>query len=243
MSISKRLECDTTILARSFDRRSVQLLENEKNQTGEALWKHYARAMLPLSPVAKKSQEHEALSNCARGESEENRETYMYSEKPTFDSQDDRNTDLVVESEPYTCLPSEKNSPKRHNRNTMLKRLADCFAHRHTRVKSGARRHRVMGFYPKLYTIHENASELAKDFEENYQMAVNSNTEDMDLLENELHNFDHTDASFIPCCNTNDQKIVALREDIKELWKRLENVERELAWARGNLLTRHSDVN
>lgn len=93
-----------------------------------------------------------------------------------------------------------------------------------------------MGFYPKLYTIHENASELANDFEENFQMAVNSNTEDMDLLENEL-----------PCCtgarNTNEQKIAALQEDIKELWKRLENVEREFAWARGNLLTCHSDVN
>ena len=224
------------MLARSRDRRSMRLLEMEKNQSGEALWKHYARAMLPLSPVAKKSQENEAFSNSADGGNEEKCATYMYSEKSTFDEQDERSADLVVGSEPYTCLPCEKNSPKRNDRNTMLKRLADCFAYRHTRLKSGARRHRVMGFYPKLYTIHENASELANVFEENYQMAVSSNTEDMDLFENELNNFDETGTSFVvPCSNTNDQKIATLHEDIKELWKRLENVEREFAWARGNL--------
>lgn len=244
MTITKGLECDTTMLVQSRERStcSVQLLEIETNQTGEVLWKHYARAMLPLSPVAKKSQENEAFSNCAHGGSEEKYENYMYSEKPHFDKQDEK-SDLVVGSELYTCLPCEKNSSQRNNRNTMLKRLADCFAYRHRSAKSGARRHRVMGFYPKLYTIHENASELANDFEENYQMAANSNTEDMDLLESELNNFDDVDASFMPCCNTNDQKIAALHEDIKELWKRLENVEREFAWARRNLLTCHSDVN
>ena len=232
------------MLPRSSDRSSLQMLEIENNQTGEALWKHYARTMLPLSPVAKKSQENEAFSNYAHGGSEENHGTYTYTckEKPAFDKQDERDADLVVGRETYTRLPDEKNSPKRNNRNTMLKRLADCFAYRHKRVKSRARRRRVMGFYPKLYTIHENASELANDFEENYQMPVSSNVEDTDLLENELGDFDDTDASFIPCCNANDLKIATLHEDIKDLWKRLENVKREFAWARGNLLTCHSDV-
>ena len=230
------------MLARSRDRSSVQLLETVKTETGKALWKHHARAILPLSPVAKKSPENELFSTCAEGENEENCGT-VYSQKLAFDKQDERNADVVVGSEPCTSSPCEKNSPKRNNRNTMLKRLADCFAYRHTLAKSGARRHRVMGFYPKLYTIHENASELANNFEQNYQMAVNSNTEDMELLENDLNNFNDTDASFIPCCNTNDQNIAALHEDIKELWKRLENVEREFAWARGNLLTHQSDVN
>ena len=228
------------MLARSRDRGSTQLLETENDQTGETLWKHYACAMLSLPPVAKKSQENEAFTNCAYGWSEEKWGT---SETPTFDKQVERGGDVVVTNEPCTCLPCEKNSARRNNRNTMLKRLADSFAYRHTRVKAGASRHRVMGFYPKLYTIHENASELANDFEKNYQMASSSNTEDMDLSERELNNFDDTDASFIPGRNTNDQKIARLQEDIKELWKRLENVEREFAWARGNLLTCHSDIN
>jgi len=210
------------------------------DQTGEALWKHYARALLPLSPVTKRTQENEAFSKCAHQWSEKKSET---SGTTTFDKQHERSDDVVVASDPNVCLQSEKNSPKRNNRNTVLKRLANCFAYRHAREKYGARRNRVMGFYPKLYTIHENASELANDFEENFQMAMNSNKEDMDLLENELGNFDDTDTGSITCCNTNDQKIAALHEDIKELWKRLENVEREFAWARGNLLTRHSDVN
>ena len=65
----------------------------------------------------------------------------------------------------------------------------------------------------------------------------------MDSLENESNNFFHdTDIGFTLCCNTNNEKIAALHEDIKELWKRLENVEREFAWARGNLLTRQADV-
>lgn len=227
------------MLARSPDRRRLQLLDTENNQTDEALWKHSATlAMLPLSPVAKKSQENEAFTTCAHRWSQEKWET---SETPTqFDKQVERSGDVVVTSEPYTSLPCEKNSPERNNRNAMLKRLADCFAYRHTRVKAGAGQHRVLGFYPKLYTIHENASELANDFEENYQLVSSSNTEDMDLLESELNNFD---ASFIPGCNTHDQKIARLHEDIKELWKRLENVEREFAWARGNFIACHSDIN
>lgn len=208
--------------------------ENNQNQTGGAFWKHYTLAMLPLSPVAKKSRENEAFTNCAHRWSEEKLET---SETPTFDKQVARSRDAVVTSDPYSCLPCEKNSPKRNSKNTILKRLADCFSYRHTRVKAGVRRHSVLGFYPKLYTIHENASELANDFEENYQMASSSSTDDMDLLESELNNFD---VSFIPGCNTNDQKIARLHEDIKELWKRLENVEREFACARGNLLICHS---
>ena len=228
------------MLARSRDRRSLQLLETN-NQTGEALWKHSALAMLPLSPVAEKSQENEAFTNCAHGWSEEKFET---SETPTIDKQVERSGDDVVASEPYTCLPCEKNreknSPKRNNRNTMLKRLADCFAYRPTRVKAGTRRQRVLSFYPKLSTIHENASELANDFEENYQLVSSSNREDMDLLKRELSN---SDTRFIPGCNTNDQKIARLHEDIKELWKRLENVEREFACAKGNHLICHSDIN
>lgn len=226
-------------LALSRDKGSVQLFENEKNLTGEAPWKHYARAMLPLSPVAKKSRDNGVTSNYAHGESDEKRGSS--SEKPNLDQQDERR-DVVIGAEPNNGLPSENNSPKRNNRNAMLKRLADCFAYRHRHVKSATKRHRVMGFYPVLYTIHENASELANDLEVNYQTAVGSKTTGMDLLENGSNDFDNTDASFTLCCNTNDQKIAALHEDIKELWKRLENVEREFAWARGNILTRQADV-
>lgn len=236
MPLSKGLSVDMSTLELSRDKGSVQ---TEKNLFGEAPWKHYARAMLPLSPVAKKSRENGMTSNCAYGESDEKRDSN--SEKPTLERQDE-NRAAMMDVEPHNCLPNESNSPKRNNRNAMLKRLADCFAYRHRRVKSGNKRHRVMGFYPELHTIHENASELANDLQVNYQTAVSSKTNEMDLLGNETNDFDDTDTSFTLCCNTNDQKIAALHEDIKELWKRLENVEREFAWAKGNLLTRHADA-
>lgn len=223
--------------SRDISNVRVQLLETDQKQMGEAPWKHYARAMLPLSPVARKSPESAGMnSTCAHAVSEPEK-CHNYSENTTFD----QDKDLVIDIEPQNCLPCENNSPKRNNRNAMLRRLADCFAYRHRRVKSGARRHRVMGFHPQLHTIHENASELANDLEVNFQTAINPDTEDMDLLENDSDNFDDIDSAFIR--HTNDQKIAALHDDIKELWKRLENVEKEFAWARGNLLTRHADVN
>ena len=241
MPLTKGLSVDLSMLELSRDKESEYLFENEKSLAGEAPWKQYARAMLPLSPVAKKSREKGVISNGAHEKNDEKRD--INSMKPTFDQQDERR-DVLIGVEPHNCLPSENNSPRRNNRNAMLKRLADCFAYRHRRVKSGTRRQRVMGFYPQLYTIHENASELANDLELNYQMAESSKTNDMDLLEtDESNDFDDTDTSFTLCCNTNDQKIAALHEDIKELWKRLENVEREFAWARGNLLTRNADSN
>lgn len=241
MPLTKGLSLDLSMLALSRDKGSDHLFANEKTLTYEAPWKQYARAMLPLSPVAKKSRENEMTFNFPHEESDKKRDTN--SKKPTFDQQDERRDIMTgVELEPHNCLPRENNSPKQNHRNAMLRRLADCFAYRHKCVKSGTRRQRVMGFYPQLYTIHENASELASDLELNYQMAESSKTNDTDLLENdESKDFDDTDTSLTLCCNTNDQKIAALHEDIKELWKRLENVEREFAWAKGNLLTRNAD--
>ena len=112
----------------------------------------------------------------------------------------------------------------------MLKRLANCFNHRQKRANLVVRRNRVMGFFPKLCTIHENASELVQDLEENYQLAEEQNEFDRDSLEHDS-------------IKTNDQKIAALHQDIKELWKRLENVEKEFAWARGTLkLAQHTKL-
>lgn len=209
---------------------------------GEASWQYYARGMLPLSPVAKKSRES------APGESEEMNDGNSEISPTTFEQQDNNKSDLGVDIDkrdlgvdigPHNSVPSENNLQKRNNRNVMLRRLADCFTYRQKRVNLGAKRHRVMGFHPRLCTIHENASELANDLEVNYQLALDQNQRDRNLLENESSNFCGVDINFSPCCNTNDQKIAALHQDIKELWKRLENVEREFAWARGNLNLTH----
>ncbi|PFX32125.1 Histamine H2 receptor [Stylophora pistillata] len=192
------------------------------DQIGEASRQYYARGMmLPLSPVAKKSRETKSILNGAPEESDEIKDG-----KFAFTIEQEDNGEWGIEDDdigPDANFPSENNLQRKNNRNAMLKRLSDCFILRQKRANLGAQRHRVLGFFPKLCTIHENASEMAQDMEENYQLAV----------KHEEHE----------STGTNDQKIAALHQDIKELWKRLENVEKEFAWARGALnLAQHTKL-
>lgn len=206
----------------------------------EPPWRHYARGMLPLSPIAKKSREGNYWPNKGDfselkkdGDGEKNKK-------------EKRKRGIVVNVKPHINIMQQENSPQTQNsRNAMLRRLADCFAHRQMTAKSRAKRHRVLGFHPRLCTIHENASELANDLDATF----NSLTADGDLREfntktpspttkadNTLSTLERC-PSFTSCCQTNDQTIAALHEDIKELWMRLETVEKDFAWARGSLLT------
>ena len=206
----------------------------------EPPWKHYARGMLPLSPIAKKSRE----SNCCpnKGDLSELKKD-GHGEKY---KKEKRKRGIVVNVKPQINIMQQENSPQTQNsRNAMLRRLADCFAYRQSTIKSKAKRHRVLGFYPRLCTIHENASELANDLD----VTFNSLTSDGDLREFNTETPSPTTksditlstlercATFTSGCQTNDQTIAALHEDIKELWMRLETVEKDFAWARGSLLT------
>ena len=212
----------------------------ERKQTSEPPWKHYARGMLPLSPVAKKFEGTKILDaftsrgeiDCSPGER-------------SFDQEDNNSRNAANGGESRDSMPPCKQT----SRNAMLKRLADCFTYNQRVVKSGTRRHsRVLGFHPRLYTIHENASELENDLDATYHdIITTSDPMERKSLANTAHHYPiRTDDSFdygeISCCQTNDQKLAALHEDIKDLWKRLENVEREFAWARGSLVMRHTDI-
>lgn len=210
----------------------------EKKQTRQQTWKHYARGMLPLSPVAKKFEENKIWDACTSQD-----ENDCSTGKQSFDQEDDKSTDAVNGVESHDNVPP----CKQNSRNAMLKRLADCFTYKQRFVKSGTKQHRVLGFHPRLHTIHENASELANDLDTTYNIIASHTMERESLADTAPHYPTMTDDSFdygeITCCQTNDQKLAALHEDIKELWKRLENVEREFAWARGSLVMRHADVN
>lgn len=197
----------------------------------EASWQYYARGMMiPLSPVAKKSRESNSILDGGPEESKE-----INAGKPgtfafTSEHDDNNKMDFGDDIGPDANFLGENNFQRQSDRNAMLKRLANCFNHRQKRANLVARRNRVMGFFPKLCTIHENASELVQDLEENYQLAEEQNEFDRDSLEHDS-------------IKTNDQKIAALHQDIKELWKRLENVEKEFAWARGTLkLAQHTKL-
>ena len=206
----------------------------------EPPWRHYARGMLPLSPIAKKSREGNCLPN--KGDFSELKKDGDGEEY----KREKRKRGIVVNVKPHINTMQQENSPQTQNsRNAMLRRLADCFAYRQMTAKSRAKRHSVLGFHPRLCTIHENASELANDLDATF----NSLTADGDLREfntktpspttkadNTLSTLERC-PSFTSCCQTNDQTIAALHEDIKELWMRLETVEKDFAWARGSLLT------
>ena len=184
-----------------------------------------------MSPVANKSRERKIWDAFDLEQKSDS-----FPEKRSLELEadlDNKGTDLVLDMEPHNNITCENNSQKQSNRNVMLRRLADCFADKQRFVKSGTKRHRVMGFHPRLYTIHENASELADDLDDTYN-SINSDTVKNDLLTNTDQHPITTDCSF-------DHRVAALHEDIKELWKRLENVEKEFAWARGSLVKRHTD--
>ena len=215
------------------ERSGVQLIH--KQQISEPPWKQYARRMLPLSPVAKKTRESKNWPT-TDDLSEFKRDSCT--DIKTFDQEDDKRIDLVIGVKPRSIVPSENGPQNQNNRNNaMLKRLADCFAYKQRTVKSGGKRHRVLGFYPRLNTINENASELSHDLDATYD-SLNSDTieeKDFVALNTGSHSpvtkdcsFDHSTAEFTPCCQTNDQKIAALHADIKELWMRLENVEKRI---------------
>ena len=216
------------------ERSGLELIQTK--QVSGPPWKHYARGMLPISPTAKKSRGSKSWDHACDFETQRNRSL----DKRTFDQEDNKQENLVTRVIPHNNITSERSPQKQNNRNAMLKRLAHCFACKQGIVKSGAKKHRVLGFYPRLYTIHENASELAHDLDATYN-SINSDTYDSrDLLAPPITkdcSFDHRVSESTRCCQTNDQKIAALHEDIKELWKRLENVEREFAWARDSLVT------
>ena len=206
----------------------------------EPPWKHYARGMLPLSPIAKKSQECNCWPNKGDlSELKKDGDGEKYKKEK-------RKRGIVVNVKPQINIMQHENSPQTQNsRNAMLRRLADCFAYRQRTIKSRAKRHRVLGFHPRFCTIHENASELANDLD----VTFNSLTSDGDLREFNTETPSPTTksditlstleqcATFTSGCQTNDQTIAALHEDIKELWMRLETVEKDFAWARGSLLT------
>lgn len=119
-----------------------------------------------LSSVAKKSRESNSILNGAPEESEEIKDGKFAF---TIEQEDNGEGGIGDDIGPDANFPSENNLQRQSDRNAMLKRLSDCFTLRQKRANLGARRHRVLGFFPKLCTIHENASELAQDLEENYQ--------------------------------------------------------------------------
>lgn len=217
----------------------------QRKQSSEPPWKHCARDTLPLSLTAKKFTGNniwDTRTSADRGDISQR------PEEKSFDMEDNNRTDTEIASQPYDVVPC----PNKHNSSdTLLKRLANCFAYKREVGKSGTKRHRVLGFYPRLYTIHESASELADDLNTAYSSIIEDKMEGEVLANTTSHYpatkelkdcaFDH--GEFNSCCDSNDQKIAALHEDIRELWKRLENVEREFAWARGILVMRNTDAN
>lgn len=203
----------------------------EKNHLREPSWKHYARGMLFLSPKEKKCKS-KMCPTFSPQETDKSHESQIFSKRcvAQFGQDDSNRTDVLVSiTEHYEnrhCLN------KQNSKNGMLKRLSNCFTWKQRVAESRIRTKRnvVLGFYPRLYTIHENSSE--------------SVPADLDTIPtHKCRSSEAKKRDVTAFCRTSDPKLAALQKDIKALWKRLENVEKEFAWARASLEMCSSDVN
>lgn len=191
--------------------------------------RHFARGKLYLSSNEKKypgnNKCHLSCRCSQENKRKESSSESSFTERLSFNiNRTDAMTSITEKCE------SRHSFDKQDSKNRILKRLANCLTSKHKVLKSRTgKRNVVLGFHPRLCTIHENVTAVFADSE-----AVATNKFGVSHV---------VEREFAPFCRNSDPKLAALHEDIRELWERLENVEKEFASARGSLEMSRSDVN